>query len=153
VIGYAGGMSRSRVVGAIVLFAVACGGATSTTITGTPPPDAGGVDSGRPTDSGTTIPDSSDRRDTGPGGDPNITCDEAADCDEGRVCCAESSDPDVPGGPRALATRCLPTCITGLPRFQVCRRDDECENGSCKPFDCGERYRELRFCQRPDDCQ
>ena len=75
-----------------------------------------------------------------------IACDEAADCRDGNVCCTE------PGN--AFVTGCRPTCITGAPRFQVCTKDDECENGGpCRRYDCGVGLPPLRFCEKPDGCK
>jgi hypothetical protein len=48
-------------------------------------------------------------------------CDDTADCSGGEVCCAETSDDGK------MSTRCLPTCITGAERWQVCKTDAECE--------------------------
>ncbi len=73
-----------------------------------------------------------------------VTCDEKADCDNG-VCCME-------GGNERIQTRCLPTCITDAPRYQVCKTNGECESGSCTSYNCGSNMPALKFCQRPPGC-
>jgi len=75
-----------------------------------------------------------------------LLCDEKADCENG-ICCAEASSGD------RIQTRCLPTCVTGAQRYQVCKTDKECESGSCKAYDCGPDVPPLKFCQRPQDCK
>jgi hypothetical protein len=68
------------------------------------------------------------------------------------VCCAEGGE--LTGqDDRSLVTACQPSCITGAPRWQVCRTDAECEgvSGSCKPYECPGRPA-LRYCTRPDGC-
>lgn len=76
-----------------------------------------------------------------------LTCDEAADCAFGEVCCTEPADTDGP------ATACRPSCVTGLPRTQVCKTDAECgPSGACRPFDCRGRFGGLTFCSEPDRC-
>lgn len=49
-------------------------------------------------------------------------CDDAADCDAGQVCCAETNS-------GRMNTVCMATCITGAPRWQVCKTSAECEGG------------------------
>ena len=81
-----------------------------------------------------------------------LMCDEAADCADGMLCCAEV----MRDGPRPhLAATCRPTCITGAPRVQVCTTDQECENGgSCRVHDCVSGLPALRFCDTPAEvCQ
>lgn len=78
-----------------------------------------------------------------------LTCDEAADCGGATVCCAERQRF---GGSDFVVTGCRPTCITGAPRFQVCKTDAECENGgSCLAYDCGGAFPALRFCEKPSE--
>lgn len=48
-------------------------------------------------------------------------CDDTADCSDGQVCCAETSNNDT------MSTRCMPTCITGVERWQVCKTTAECD--------------------------
>ena len=50
-------------------------------------------------------------------------CDDTADCSDGQVCCAETSNNDT------MSTRCMPTCITGVERWQVCKTTAECDPG------------------------
>jgi hypothetical protein len=59
-----------------------------------------------------------------------IACDELADCAQGK-CCAESTEEF------RFSTYCRPTCITNLPRVQVCVSDQECGTGTCKEWSCG----------------
>ncbi|MBX3205228.1 MAG: hypothetical protein KF764_09170 [Labilithrix sp.] len=81
-------------------------------------------------------------------GGHRLSCDEAADCGNARVCCAERQRGQ--GSGERIVTGCRPTCITGAPRVQVCKTDDECENGApCKAYDCGGRFPTLRFCEAP----
>jgi hypothetical protein len=49
-------------------------------------------------------------------------CDDRADCAPDNVCCAEQSN-------EGLATRCMPTCVTGVQRWQVCKTSADCEIG------------------------
>jgi hypothetical protein len=81
-----------------------------------------------------------------------LMCDEAADCQDGAVCCAE----EMRSGPgQSVAMTCRSTCITGAPRVQVCTSDQECENGGpCKAYDCRPGLPALRFCSPPAEvCQ
>jgi hypothetical protein len=50
-------------------------------------------------------------------------CDDTADCSGGEVCCAETSNDDK------MSTRCMPSCITGVERWQVCKTSAECAGG------------------------
>jgi hypothetical protein len=75
-----------------------------------------------------------------------LLCDEKVDCETG-VCCMEAEDSG------RVRTRCLATCVTGVPRYQVCKTNGECESGSCKAYDCGSNMPPLKFCQRPLDCK
>ncbi|MBX3264803.1 MAG: hypothetical protein KF782_34345 [Labilithrix sp.] len=78
-----------------------------------------------------------------------LACDEAADCGGATVCCAERQRSS---GGDFVVTVCRPTCITGAPRFQVCKTDAECENGgSCVAYDCGGAFPALRFCEKPSE--
>jgi hypothetical protein len=61
-----------------------------------------------------------------------VSCDELADCAQGK-CCAEESTQT----PMHFSTYCRPTCITNLPRVQVCVADEECATGVCKDYSCG----------------
>jgi hypothetical protein len=81
-----------------------------------------------------------------------IGCDEARDCTGEAVCCAEGA---IAGGSEQyVTTHCMPSCITGNPRIQVCKTDDECENGSCAAYEgCTPDFLHLRFCQRPETCK
>lgn len=47
-------------------------------------------------------------------------CDDAADCSGADVCCAETSNDGK------MSTRCMPTCMTGAERWQVCKTSSEC---------------------------
>ena len=49
-------------------------------------------------------------------------CDDTADCGN-QVCCAETTDDGK------MSTRCMATCITGVPRWQLCKSSAECEGG------------------------
>ncbi len=64
--------------------------------------------------------------------DEALTCDEAADCALGS-CCAETSTRNQ----FRFSAYCRPTCITGLPRVEVCSESSECPSGSCKEWSCG----------------
>jgi hypothetical protein len=74
------------------------------------------------------------------------TCDEKADCPGNQVCCIQFL-------PQGIQAGCLPSCVTGLERYQACMTDVECENGGpCAPHACaaGET---VRTCEKPLACQ
>jgi hypothetical protein len=50
-------------------------------------------------------------------------CDDTADCAGVGVCCAETANDG------SMHTACLPTCITGVERWQVCKDTSECPLG------------------------
>jgi hypothetical protein len=73
-------------------------------------------------------------------------CDEKADCPDKDVCCVQFA-------PQGITASCMPTCVTGLERYQACSTDAECENGGqCALYACpaGES---VRTCQKPLRCQ
>lgn len=56
-----------------------------------------------------------------------VSCDDAADCMAGEICCADSAG-------NQLVTVCLRDCKDGVE--QLCRTDAECrKGGGCEPFD------------------
>ena len=58
------------------------------------------------------------------------TCDEAADCDPGEVCCVTQI------APKRFATACKASCDVGEP--QACASSAECgDAGACLPWRCG----------------
>lgn len=57
-------------------------------------------------------------------------CDEQADCQVGKCCAEESSKT-----PFAWSTYCRPSCITGVPRVEVCTSTEGCD--TCKLWSCG----------------
>lgn len=61
-----------------------------------------------------------------------LACDEVADCAQGKCCAEESTTQKL-----HFSTYCRPTCITNLPRVQVCVSDGECASGTCKDWSCG----------------
>jgi hypothetical protein len=61
-----------------------------------------------------------------------LTCDDAADCAAGEICCADSAG-------NQLLTLCLRDCKDGVE--QLCRTDAECKKGGgCAPFDMQPDY-------------
>lgn len=78
-----------------------------------------------------------------------IACDELADCAQGR-CCAEESTQT----PMRFSTYCRPSCITNLPRVQVCVADEECASGSCQVYSCGGLdMKGVKTCNPLRDCK
>lgn len=73
-----------------------------------------------------------------------IGCDETGDC-RGGQCCAERDGTNV-------VTSCRANCITGVPRWQVCKNDSECESGACRPYLCAPDLPPIRACAQPDGC-
>jgi len=59
-----------------------------------------------------------------------VTCDEAADCDQGERCCLSFG-----GGGGGLRARCDNNCQS---QFRVCKTDTECgDAGACTEKTCG----------------
>lgn len=77
-------------------------------------------------------------------------CDDTTDCARGNVCCAETDDRD------RMSTRCMPSCITGVSRWQVCKTESECPRGiPCTRGICPLQG-EIGFCvgaALPDGCR
>lgn len=160
-----------RVTRGVLLFLAACSGATDPNL-----PDAGASSSSSSSGAATGGPDAGPRGPSGPSVTPGriacgasscaapsvcctdgvnaecksdrydcpnevMACDETADCAEG-VCCAEESSVT----PKRFSTYCRPTCITNLPRVQVCVSTDEC--ATCKEYACdGFDMRGVKTCQ------
>ena len=55
----------------------------------------------------------------------SISCDDAADCDSGKVCCGSMKS-------KNLSASCAASCDGGT--FQVCRTNAECGGGTCEPI-------------------
>lgn len=151
-------MARALIGGA--LFVLACGG--STTESSLPPADAGapqGSDASTATEAG-VLSCGAQSCGTGhccvtatattvcsadPCADGEITCDDARQCASGEVCCLARQ-----GG---VETRCMPSCITNLPRTIVCQSDVECpDTGRCQAIACAGVPTWLRVCAPLDDC-
>jgi hypothetical protein len=73
-----------------------------------------------------------------------LFCDDVTDCDGGRICCLE---------PTLATARCLPTCVTGLPRHQLCGGDAECAQPgqTCQRYTCPGGHT-VRACEEPFGC-
>jgi hypothetical protein len=132
--------SAPRFATGLLLLAWACGGASSPIV------DAGASARDAHADASSTdaapASDVVDRPDSG-----DLACDETADCSG--VCCAEA---ESSGPSRTILTTCRDTCITGLPRYRVCKSAAECENGICAAYACGAGAPALRYCDKPDFC-
>jgi hypothetical protein len=73
-------------------------------------------------------------------------CDDKDDCKNAEVCCLLFL-------PQGIQASCMPSCITGAPRYQACSTAAECENGApCASHACpaGET---VRTCEKPLSCQ
>ena len=76
-------------------------------------------------------------------------CDDSADCGGTGVCCAETRSGN-------MTTRCLPSCETGAPRWQVCKTTAECQGGIPCTHGICPRQGKIGFCVGaaiPDGCR
>ncbi len=73
-------------------------------------------------------------------------CDEKADCTGSKVCCIQFLA-------QGIQATCMPTCITGVERYQVCKTTSECElGGPCQTHTCG-AGETVQSCTKPLGCQ
>lgn len=73
-----------------------------------------------------------------------LECDEAADCEDGEVCCAE-------GDNGLIKATCQKSCAA--PNVVACKTDAECTGGKCATESCDGGPPEMKFCGKPPGCQ
>ena len=78
-----------------------------------------------------------------------VACDDTSDCNGGDVCCAEVS---YETARPTLFSTCRSSCITGVPRVQVCNAARQCTSGTCQAYEC-RGFPELKYCELPDFCR
>lgn len=86
-----------------------------------------------------------------PPGAVSVTCNEAADCVVGKVCCGTVGSLD--GGSVGVSAECATTCAVP-PRTQLCRTNGECpDGGPCVVQTCsdGKTYELCGLYASPDD--